>query len=68
MSDIPEVSKTVEKNELGIVYHKLDISIIREKILAYDVRDYDRKSKKYYKNNNPEYLFNKLLSRLNDGA
>jgi glycosyltransferase involved in cell wall biosynthesis len=60
MSDIPESSKDIKREGLGIVYNQANLSEIEENINRFSYLNFLKRFQKYYLKNTPEELYGKI--------
>lgn len=60
-SDVTEISQYVELNNLGIVYHLLNLDEIKKKLLSFDTDNYVKRAKKFYY----DYNYKKNYAKIN---
>lgn len=60
MSSLPEIANHIKENYLGIVYDKLDCSLISQDIELLGLGDFNLKSEKFYNSYNQNNLYSKI--------
>ncbi|MCK9378682.1 MAG: glycosyltransferase [Candidatus Moranbacteria bacterium] len=61
MSNVPEIAKFIKDNSLGIVFDKMEISVLKMKIKNFRTDNFYFKARDFYLKFNRDYLYEKVI-------